>query len=99
MGMTPFRETWPRRDGIEKFRVELDGYRPETVVVPLDRGVDLSFALRPVAATEQKPARDKSKERPRAVKQAAPRPAAPAPAPAPATPAPKPAARPEPVPL
>jgi eukaryotic-like serine/threonine-protein kinase len=101
MGMTPFRETWPRRDGIEKFRVELDGYRPETVVVPLDRGVDLSLTLRPIAVPAQKPAREKSKERPRAVKQTTPRPATPGSQPpaAPAPPAPKPAARPEPVPL
>jgi serine/threonine-protein kinase len=45
IGMTPFRETWPSGDGVTKLRLELDGYRPEPVVVPLDRGVDLSFTL------------------------------------------------------
>ena len=52
IGMTPFRETWPSGDGVHKLRLELDGYRSETVVVPLDRGVDLSFALRKVAQPE-----------------------------------------------
>jgi serine/threonine-protein kinase len=50
IGMTPFRETWPSGDGVTKLRLELDGYRNENVAVPLDRGVDLSFALRKVAA-------------------------------------------------
>jgi hypothetical protein len=49
IGMTPFRETWPSGDGVTRLRLELDGYRTETVAVPLDRGVDLSFALRKVA--------------------------------------------------
>ena len=50
IGMTPFRETWPSGDGVTKLRLELDGYRSEMVAVPLDRGVDLSFALRKVSA-------------------------------------------------
>jgi len=51
IGMTPFRETWLSGDGVTRLRLELDGYRPEAVAVPLDRGVDLSFALHKVAAT------------------------------------------------
>jgi hypothetical protein len=83
IGMTPFRESWPRGDGVTKLRLELDGYRPESVVVPLDRGVDLSFALRKVAEAEPQHKHKDGKHTP---------------ATKPATPAPKPA-RLEPVPL
>src|SRR6266540_584806 len=48
IGMTPFDEKWPAGDGVRKLRLELDGYRPESLSVPLDRGVDLSFPLRPL---------------------------------------------------
>ena len=70
IGMTPFRESWPSGDGVQKLRLELDGYRSETVVVPLDRGVDLSFALRKAAQPE--PPKPKHKD----AKHAAARPAA-----------------------
>jgi hypothetical protein len=89
IGMTPFRETWPSGDGVQKLRLELDGYRSETVVVPLDRGVDLSFALRKAAQPEPHKHKD-AKHAP------ARPPAAKVPAPAPA---PKAAPRSEPVPL
>jgi len=52
IGMTPFRESWPSGEGVTKLRLELDGYQPEAVVVPLDRGVDLSFALRRIEQAE-----------------------------------------------
>jgi serine/threonine-protein kinase len=45
IGVTPFKETWPAATGVEKVRLELDGYRPQTLVVPLDRGVALELAL------------------------------------------------------
>ena len=45
LGMTPYRGNWPASEGILKLRIELDGYQPKPVVVPLDRGVDLQFAL------------------------------------------------------
>ena len=78
IGMTPFRETWPSGDGVTKLRLELDGYRTETVVVPLDRGVDLSFALRKVAPPEPHKHKE-TKQAPAAkVSPAAPRPRAPA---------------------
>ena len=89
IGVTPFKEKWPSGGGVRKLRLELDGYRPETISVPLDRGVDLAFALKPLPAADPKPHRQ--------VK----RPAAPthkvAPSPPPS--APRPPARPEPVPL
>jgi eukaryotic-like serine/threonine-protein kinase len=95
IGMTPFRESWPGGDGVRKLRLELDGYRPEPVVVPLDRGVDLSFALRKVAQAEPHKHKDKHKEaKPAAARPAAKLPATPTPAPAPKT-----APRSEPVPL
>jgi len=90
IGMTPFRETWPSGDGVQKLRLELDGYRSETVVVPLDRGVDLSFALRKAAQPE--PHKHKDAKHAPARPPAAKVPGAPAPAP-------KPAPRSEPVPL
>jgi eukaryotic-like serine/threonine-protein kinase len=97
IGMTPFRESWPGGDGVRKLRLELDGYRPEPIVVPLDRGVDLSFALRKVAQPEPHKAKDKHRDaKPAAARPAAKVPAAPTPAPAPA---PKAPARSEPVPL
>jgi tRNA A-37 threonylcarbamoyl transferase component Bud32 len=93
IGMTPFRETWPSGDGVTKLRLELDGYRTESVAVPLDRGVDLSFTLHRAAQVEPHKRKDKDGKH------------TPAHAPAAKTPgtAPTPAARPspksEPVPL
>ena len=92
IGMTPFGETWPSGDGVQKLRLELDGYRSETVVVPLDRGVDLSFALRKAAQPEPHKHKD-AKHGP------ARPPAAKVPGPPAPPPAPKPAPRSEPVPL
>jgi serine/threonine-protein kinase len=83
IGMTPFRETWPSGDGVTRLRLELDGYRSEMVAVPLDRGVDLSFALRKVSAPAE-PHKHKDSKRPSGKSPGA-RPAA--------------TARPEPVPL
>jgi eukaryotic-like serine/threonine-protein kinase len=85
IGMTPFRETWPSGDGVKQLRLELDGFRPEPVVVPLDRGVDLSFTLRKIAQPEP----HKHKHTP----------APPPGAKGPAAPAPKLPSKTEPVPL
>jgi serine/threonine protein kinase len=58
IGVTPLKESWPVATGVEKLRLELDGYQPENVIVPLDRGVGLSIALRRIAAppTHRRPA-------------------------------------------
>jgi serine/threonine-protein kinase len=45
IGVTPFKESWPLNEGVEKLRIEMDGFKAERFVVPLDRGVDLSFGL------------------------------------------------------
>jgi eukaryotic-like serine/threonine-protein kinase len=99
IGTTPFRETWPGGEGVTKLRLELEGYRSEAVAVPLDRGVDLSFALRKEAQPPE-PRRHKDAKEPKRAPARAPAakvPAAPASSPAPA--APKPPPRSEPVPL
>jgi eukaryotic-like serine/threonine-protein kinase len=87
IGMTPFRGTWPAGTGVLKLRIELDGYQPRPVVVPLDRGVELQFALAKLASPPQpEPRKQKDAKR----KPAAHTPAAPAMMPAPAAPAPQP---------
>ena len=60
IGVTPFKESWPASEGVEKLHIELDGYRSEPVVVPLDRGVALSFALTklPAAPAHKKKAHE-----------------------------------------
>jgi tRNA A-37 threonylcarbamoyl transferase component Bud32 len=100
IGMTPFREEWPRSTGIEAIRLELNGYRPESMVVPLDRGVDLLFSLRKATPAPNAEAERLQRDRPRGSKRSpAARPSPPKPAtPAPAA-APKPAPKAEPVPL
>jgi serine/threonine protein kinase len=81
IGMTPFRETWPSGGGVMKLRLELDRYRPESVAVPLDRGVDLSFTMQKVA-TADAPKHKDAKHTPvhgpgaKAIRSPAPRPAA-----------------------
>jgi serine/threonine-protein kinase len=88
IGMTPFRESWPSGDGVRKLRLELDGYRPEAVVVPLDRGVELSFTLR--RATQPEPPQKPKRARGPAAHPTGPRvPAVPAAPPAAPRPAPK----------
>jgi serine/threonine-protein kinase len=88
IGVTPFKEDWPAAAGVEKLKLELDGYRSEPFVVPLDRGVSLSFSLTKTASAPVS-----AKHKPH---HAAPSPASePARTPAPAAPTPKP----EPVPL
>ena len=87
IGMTPFRETWPSGGGVLKLRLELDGYRAESVAVPLDRGVDLSFTMHKVA-TADVPQHKDAKHTP-----------AHTPGAKTSRPAPKPSAKSEPVPL
>jgi hypothetical protein len=55
IGVTPFKESWPTGTGIEKLRIELDGFVPVPIVVPLDRGVDLSFALKKIQVQSNHP--------------------------------------------
>jgi len=50
MGVTPFQETWPKQDGTEDLRLQLPGYEPEAIAVPLDRDVHLSLTLRKIEA-------------------------------------------------
>ena len=61
IGVTPFRESWPARVGVEKLRIELEGFTPEPFVVPLDRGVDLAFGLKKIPASP--PHRNRSHSR------------------------------------
>jgi serine/threonine-protein kinase len=61
IGVTPFKESWPAKTGVEKLHLELDGYRPEPLAVPLDRGVALDFAL-----TKIEPEAAKTKASPKA---------------------------------
>jgi serine/threonine-protein kinase len=91
LGMTPFRGTWPAGTGILKLRIELDGYQPKSVVVPLDRGVDLQFALAKLSSPAPEPRKAKDVKRKPSHAPAGVTPAAPA---APARPSPR-----EPVPL
>jgi eukaryotic-like serine/threonine-protein kinase len=85
IGMTPYKQSWPAGDGVEKLRIEKDSFNAQNVIVPLDRGVDLSFTLAAVAAPhKRKPAAA------RAVAPASKAPAAPAPAALPASPPPSP---------
>jgi serine/threonine-protein kinase len=97
LGVTPIKESWPTAPGVEKLLLEMDGYKAEPVIVPLDRDVNLAIQLkrtppsphrRRIAAT----ASTSAHARPAAA------PAVEPPAPAPAAPA-KAAPRSEPVPL
>ena len=86
LGMTPFKESWPLGTGVEELRLELPGYRPEPVVVPLDQGVERAFALQKVRspAAYNRPAAHKKSAREVEVP---PAPAAAPPATVPVTPA------------
>jgi serine/threonine-protein kinase len=81
IGTTPFRERWPSGDGVQKLRLELDGYRPETLIVPMDRGVELSFTLHKLAEAEPRRDRPSKHHAPKAepAKPSPPKPARPAP--------------------
>ncbi len=100
VGFTPLKETWPSSSGSEKLRLDKDGYRSESLIVPLDLGVELAFPLRPVPAPPVH--RHASSAHPAAASTPGAKPSTQPPAPpepTPAAPA-KPAARPkEPVPL
>jgi hypothetical protein len=73
LGPTPFHESWRPSRGLEKLRLEHDGFRPETVQVPLDRGFNGTIALKKdqPARPHHKPAHTPSKW------ENAPRPASP----------------------
>jgi hypothetical protein len=91
IGVTPLETTWPSTAGAQKLRLERAGFRAETIVVPLDRDVDLTFPLQalPTPASRQRRTGAASGARPAA------RPSAPISPPA--VPAPRP--RQEPFPL
>ncbi|HVU50686.1 MAG TPA: serine/threonine-protein kinase [Polyangia bacterium] len=78
IGVTPFKESWPAAAGVEKMRLELDGYRPQPLVVPLDRGVALELALTKLEREPAKRARGPAKAPAKAPPPRAPRPEAPA---------------------
>src|SRR5205823_2654982 len=97
LGNTPFKESWAAGDGTERLRLEKDGYRPETLVVPMDHGLTFTVELgaSPAAAEPTtiaaEPAAPRSKPgRHHHATAAAPsaKPAMPAPAPASAPAAP-----------
>jgi serine/threonine-protein kinase len=60
LGQTPFREAWPVGTGVERLRLELDGHRPESVVVPLAQGLETRVPL----VKEPEPAPHKPKVHP-----------------------------------
>jgi hypothetical protein len=60
LGRTPFKEAWRQAKGFEKVRLEHDGYRVETVQVPLDRGLGVTVTLK----REHEPAAKKEREHP-----------------------------------
>jgi serine/threonine-protein kinase len=74
LGVTPFKETWPKGAGTEKMRLELDGFRPEPFAVPLERGVELTFPLTKLVEPAPQP-------NPRAPKPHVPKPHGPSAAP------------------
>jgi hypothetical protein len=93
IGVTPLKESWPLNEGVEKLRIEMDGFKPERLVVPLDRGVDLAFTFTSVPTPEshrRKTREPSSKASPTSNKRTSP---------ATPPPPPKPAVRPEPVSL
>jgi serine/threonine protein kinase len=101
IGITPLKETWPSSAGSEKLQLEKEGYRSESVIVPLDLGVELALPLKPLPAPPTHRRASSAHVAPTAATpRAKPSVQPPAPSePAPAVPA-KPAARPrEPVPL
>jgi hypothetical protein len=81
LGVTPLHQSWPRGPGVEALRLELEGYRPVPLVVPLDRDVRLALPL------DRLPAAPQSRRSARPARSGRHRPAA-LPAPAPPTPAP-----------
>jgi serine/threonine-protein kinase len=89
VGVTPFRELWTVGPGVEKVLLKLDGYKPEQIIVPLDRGVVIDLPLTKLEHEASKKASTPARAPTRAAKtHAHPE------APAPAAPQPK-----EPVPL
>jgi serine/threonine protein kinase len=46
LGRTPFQEAWPVGSGAERLRLELDGHRPESVVIPLGQGLSTRVPLK-----------------------------------------------------
>jgi hypothetical protein len=64
LGHTPFHESWRPSTGVEKLRLERDGYRSEPVEVPLERGLHVTLTLkkeRAAARPRHKPAPPPSK--------------------------------------
>jgi hypothetical protein len=51
IGVTPLQTTWPSTAGAQKLRLERAGYQAESIIVPLDRDVDLTFSLKALPAT------------------------------------------------
>jgi hypothetical protein len=46
IGETPFTESWLQGTGVEKLRLEREGYQSERVEIPLDRGLVTRIDLR-----------------------------------------------------
>jgi eukaryotic-like serine/threonine-protein kinase len=100
LGITPLRETWPKEDGTEKLRVEIEGYQAESIAVPLDRTVNLSLALRKIPAPAAPAPAAGPRSHVRSGSRAGGKPAGGGQAPATAPPRPAaPAAEPEPLPI
>jgi hypothetical protein len=50
LGNTPFKETWTAGDGTEKLKLEKEGFRSESLVVPLDHGLSFNVELTAASA-------------------------------------------------
>jgi serine/threonine-protein kinase len=50
LGVTPFHDLLPRREGALELRLEKKGYEPRTISVPLDRKFDGAFELKRAAS-------------------------------------------------
>jgi hypothetical protein len=58
VGVTPLVETWSRGEGVEKLRLEKDGYLPQPVAVSLRANAELAIVLKkdvPPAARKKRP--------------------------------------------
>jgi serine/threonine-protein kinase len=51
LGVTPFHDLLPRREGALELRLEKKGYEPRTISVPLDQKFDGAFELKRVAGS------------------------------------------------
>jgi serine/threonine-protein kinase len=70
LGQTPLQLSWPRSVGVESLRLHREGYRNETLLVPLNRSGESTIELHPITppprteAAKQRPAARTGERRP-----------------------------------